>query len=147
MAKTSLILALVCGSALQASAWAQAPATPSTPQAVDPSTEAMAWDRDFDLLLELNNAPTKTQTIQEDKRKALLQEREKVLAHMTDLEARLAAVEGTYTTEAVLNEMLRQGVGEMLTAQDNLKRWIKEDDDRLKDLDAKLQKLAYRGGS
>ncbi len=111
MAKNSVVLALLCGSALQAAAWAQTPATPTAPQAVDPSTEAMAWDRDFDLLLELNKAPTKVQTVQEDKRQALVQEREKVMAHMTDLKARLAAVEGTFTTEAVLNEMLRQERG------------------------------------
>lgn len=107
----------------------------------------MAWDRDFDLLLELNKAPTKMQVIQEDRRKALAQERDEVWARLTDLKARLASVEGTYTTEAVLNEMLHQGVGDMITAQDNLKRWIKEDGDRIKELDAKLQKLASEEGS
>ena len=146
MAKTSLALALLCGSTLHAGVWAQAPAPPTTPQAVAPSTEAMAWDRDFDLLLEINKAPTKIQTIQEGKRKALAKEREEVLTHETDLKARLAAVEGTFTTEAVLNEMLRQGVADMLTAQDNLRQWIKEDDDRVRELDAKLQKLASEGG-
>ena len=146
MAKISLVLALLCGSALWAATWAQSPPAPAVPKDVDPSTEAMAWDRDFDLLLELNKAPTKVQAIQEDKRKAIAGEREEVRAHMAALEARLAAVEGTYTTEAVLNEMLRQEVADMLTVQDNLRRWIKEDDDRIKELDAKLQKLAAEGG-
>lgn len=108
--------------------------------------EAMAWDRDFDLLLELKNEPTKAQRETATRRADLEQERRNLLAQLDDLRARLAAVEGTYTSEAILNEMLRQGVADMPAAQENLRSWIRRDEARVKDLDARIMRLAAQGG-
>jgi FtsZ-binding cell division protein ZapB len=108
--------------------------------------EAMAWDRDFDLLLELKNEPTRGQQEMDTQRAALEQERRVLLERMDGLRSRLAAVEGTYTTEAILKEMLQQEVADMQTAQENLRNWIRQDEDRVKEIDARLQKLAVEGG-
>jgi hypothetical protein len=118
----------------------------SIPQAssVTPSStgdEALAWDRDFDLLLELKNEPTRAQREMDVRRAGLVKERGELAARIDALRARLAAVEGTYTTETILNEMLRQGVADMQTAQENLRIWIRQDEDRVKEIDAKLQRL------
>lgn len=107
--------------------------------------EALAWDRDFDLLLELKHAPTKTQKAAEDERAALLKERDGLASKVAELKARLAAVEGTYTTEALLTEMLRQDVADMQSVRDNLRRWIKADEDRMSDIDARLKAIAPPG--
>lgn len=106
----------------------------------------MAWDRDFDLLLELKNEPTRGQQEMDTQRAALEQERRVLLERMDGLRSRLAAVEGTYTTEAILKEMLQQEVADMQTAQENLRNWIRQDEDRVKEIDARLQKLAVEGG-
>ncbi len=107
--------------------------------------EALAWDRDFDLLLELKNTPTKTQRAAENERAALLKERDGLASKVAELKARLAAVEGTYTTEALLTEMLRQDVADMQSVRDNLRRWIKADEDRMSDIDARLKAIAPPG--
>jgi transposase len=101
----------------------------------------MAWDRDFDLLLELKNEPTRAQREVGARRAGLVQERRELVERIDGLRARLAAVEGTYTTEAILNEMLRQGVADMQTARQNLRNWIRQDEDRVKEIDAGLQRL------
>jgi hypothetical protein len=128
---------------------AQVPAdeTPPKPQATSGTAafageEAMAWDRDFDLLLEMKNEPTRAQREIDTRRDGLVKERRDLSDRVDGLRARLAAVEGTYTTEAILNEMLRQGVADMQTARENLRTWIRQDEDRIKEIDAGLQKLA-----
>ena len=106
----------------------------------------MAWDRDFDLLLELKNEPTREQRERGARRAGLEQERRDLLQRMDGFRSRLADIEGTLTTETILNEMLRQGVADMQTAWENLRIWIRQDEDRVKEIDAGLQRLAFEGG-
>lgn len=115
---------------------------PSSGTATSAGDEALAWDRDFDLLLEMKNEPTRAQREMDTRRDGLVKERRDLTDRIDGLRARLAAVEGTYTTEAILNEMLRQGVADMQTARENLRTWIRRDEDRVKEIDAGLQKLA-----
>ncbi len=115
---------------------------PSSGTATSAGDEALAWDRDFDLLLEMKNEPTRAQREMDTRRDGLVKERRDLTDRIDGLRARLAAVEGTYTTEAILNEMLRQGVADMQTARENLRTWIRRDEDRVKEIEAGLQKLA-----
>jgi chromosome segregation ATPase len=123
---------------------AQAPPAAAPQPASEPPQEAMSWDRDFDLLLELKAAPTKAQRETEERRQELEKERAEVSDRLDDLQSRLAAIQGTYTSEALLNEMLRQGVGDLQTAQANLQQWIHRDQGRLREIDAQLRKIALR---
>ncbi len=116
---------------------------PANPHAA-PRDEAMSWDKDFDLLLELKATPTKAQEAAEEHRQALEKERAGLADRLDDLQSRLAAIEGTYTSEALLNEMLRQGVGDVQSAQANLRQWIRQDQERAREIDAELQKMAVR---
>jgi hypothetical protein len=104
----------------------------------------MSWDRDFDLLLELKAAPTKAQRDSEARREALEKERAELSDRLEDLQSRLAAIEGTYTSEALMDEMLRQGVGDLQSAQGNLRQWIHKDQERVREIDADLKKIAVR---
>jgi hypothetical protein len=140
------LAALLLVTAFPAVAQTPTSETPPRPQAssVSPESagdEALAWDRDFDLLLELKNEPTRAQREVDARRAGLVKERGELVEKIDGLRARLAAVEGTYTTETILNEMLRQGVADMQTAQENLRTWIHQDEDRVKEIDAKLQRL------
>jgi|WetSurMetagenome_2_1015567.scaffolds.fasta_scaffold03782_2 hypothetical protein len=104
----------------------------------------MSWDRDFDLLLELKAAPTKAQRETQTHRQALEKERAELSDRLDDLQSRLAAIQGTYTSEALIDEMLRQGVGDLESAQNNLRQWIHRDQERAREIDAELQKIAVR---
>ncbi len=106
----------------------------------------LRWNRDFDLLLDMGNVPTVQQRKDAARRKALEKERGTLEDRLADLQSRLASVEGSYTSEAVLQEMLRQGVSDMQTAQDNLKREVEQTRQKLEAVDKALRRLGVRPG-
>ena len=86
--------------------------------------ESLSWDRDFDLLLELKDVPTRAELDREARRQALMEERERLARALGDLQSRLDSLQGTYSTEILLNAMLRQGASDMQTVVANLNREI-----------------------
>lgn len=105
--------------------------------AIDP----MTWERDFDLLLEVQNIPTKGQLIASAREAALIQERDSEQAKLEDVKKRLALLQGSYTTEALLNEVLRLGVTDFQSVQTKLEEEIREHSKRINDIDEQLKRL------
>ncbi len=123
-----------------------APASGADRKAHEASNMDLRWNRDFDLLLDMGNVPTVQQQKDAARRKALLKERSALEDRLADLESRLASVEGSYTSEAVLQEMLRQGVSDMQTAQNNLKREAEQTRQKLDAVDKALMRLGAGPG-
>jgi FtsZ-binding cell division protein ZapB len=113
----------------------------------EPRQEALAWDRDFDLLLELRDAPTRAEVEAAARRQALTEERDRLSRHLADLQSRLDALQGTYSTETLLNEMLRQGVSDMQTVVANLNREIKAAKSRIAGIDDRLKRFYPQPGA
>jgi septal ring factor EnvC (AmiA/AmiB activator) len=101
----------------------------------------LKWNRDFDLLLDMGDVPTVQQRVDTARRKTLEKERASLEARLADLKSRLASVEGSYTSEAVLKEMLRQDVNDMQTVQSNLKRDVEQTQRKINDVDEALKHL------
>ena len=108
--------------------------------------EALSWDRDFDLLLELKDVPTRAELDLAARRRALVEERGRLGRKLADLQSRLDSLQGTYSTETLLNEMLRQGVSDMQTVVANLSRDIKATKAKIADLDDRLKRLGPPAG-
>jgi hypothetical protein len=127
-------------------------ATTSLPQkgqaegGMSSGAEALAWDRDFDLLLELTNEPTPAQLAKESKRMAIEKERQALIARRQDLNRRLEALQGSFTSETLLNEMLRLGVSDLQAVQKTLRDDLKRTDDQIQDLDFQLKRLNTPSG-
>ncbi len=102
---------------------------------------ALEWDRDFDLLLEAENQPTRAQILIASRIEGLEKQEESLSKQLADLKARSAALEGTYTTEALLKEMLRQGVSDLQSVQRNLKNDTDRTQARLFEVQAELARL------
>jgi peptidoglycan hydrolase CwlO-like protein len=66
--------------------------------------------------------------------------------YLADLKARSASLEGTYTTEALLKEMLRQGVSDLQSVQKNLKDDTDRTQARLFEVQAELARLRREAG-
>jgi hypothetical protein len=113
---------------------------------IPPGAEALVWDRDFDLLLELTNEPTPAQLALESKRLAIEKERQVLVARRLDLSRRLESLQGSYTSETLLNEMLRLGVSDLQAVQKTLRDDLKRTDDRIQDLDFQLKRLKTPSG-
>ena len=123
-----------------------APASGADRKAPEASDMDLRWNRDFDLLLDMGNVPTVQQRKDAARRKALLKERGALEGRLADLESRLASIEGSYTSEAVLQEMLRQGVSDMQTAQNNLKREVEQTRQKLDAVDKALSRVGAEPG-
>ena len=107
---------------------------------------ALDWDRDFDLLLEVENQPTRAQLLLASRIEGLEKQEESLSKQLADLKARSAALEGTYTTEALLKEMLRQGVSDLQSVQRNLKNDTDRTQARLFEVQAELARLRREAG-
>ncbi|MGC8723125.1 MAG: hypothetical protein ACP5VF_04570 [Acidobacteriota bacterium] len=107
---------------------------------------ALEWDRDFDLLLEVENQPTRAQLLLASRIEDLEKQEEHLSQQLADLRARSAALEGTYTTEALLREMLRQGVSDLQSVQRNLKNDTDRTQARLLEVQSELARLRRGAG-
>lgn len=120
---------------------AMASLPPRRSEALDP---AMRWDRDFDLLLEMEAVPTLAERKLALQRKTLLSERRSKTKELRDLKNRLTAITGSFSSSDVLREMLRQKVDNMDSARTNLKREIRETVRRIEEIDKALKWLPAR---
>lgn len=120
------------------------PWSPEKPASASPpssETDPMLWERDFDLLLELKNIPTQGQLLAAAQRRALEEEREALLARQEDLKKRLAQIQGTCSTEFLLNEMMRLDVSDLQSVQGKLKEDLRVVSERLVEVDRQIRKL------
>ena len=101
----------------------------------------MTWERDFDLLLEVQKIPTKGQLIASARLAALMQERESEQAKLDDVKKRLALLQSTYTSEALLNEVLRLDAKDFQSVQTKLEDEIRQHTKRLSEIDQQLKRL------
>jgi hypothetical protein len=118
-----------------------APEKPAAAGSPSSETDPMLWERDFDLLLELKNIPTKGQLLKAARRHALEEEREALLSRQEDLKKRLAQIQGTYSTEFLLNEMMRLDVSDFQSVQAKLRDELKVVTERLTEVEREMRKL------
>ncbi len=117
---------------------------PAPPPAAPPSDEAMAWDRDFDLLLEESGSPTLGQLALQAELEAVEREREAVGRREADLRKRLTNITGNYALVAAAEELSRQGVTDLRLARENLQRDIAAAQKRGAELERKARDLRNR---
>ena len=101
---------------------------------------ALEWEKDFDLLYDLEGADPVRQAA-ESRRKALELERRGLLNRTAELKERLGALEGSYSTEMLLREMMALDVGTLQEVQTVLRRELAEAEGRLKEVEEALRKL------
>lgn len=132
--------------ALLAVAAADPPQSPPAAQTPEVGDQALRWERDFDLLLDLQNVPSPADLVRQARIEELKNQRRALRAHLADLQGRWAALQGTYTTETLLNEMLRQGVPSLQEVQKNLKDEMDQTTAKIQNLDDKLRRLGVPRG-
>ncbi len=103
---------------------------------------ALSWDRDFDLIYDWETPPEPERVDFKRRREGYEMERRALEERLADLELRLATVQGSYSTEALLREMLAQDVASLQEVQDNLRRDMAHTERRIKEVDEVLRRLA-----
>lgn len=105
-----------------------------------PVTSAM-WERDFDLLLDSGEVPGPEALALAARKADLEAERDRLQQKLDDLRQRQSSIQGSYTTEALLEEMLRQDAHSLQAVQANLAAWIQETEAKLRDVDRNIALL------
>ncbi|MEW5763899.1 MAG: hypothetical protein ACOYXN_06755 [Acidobacteriota bacterium] len=103
---------------------------------------ALSWDRDFDLIYDWETPPEPERAVAGRRREGYELERKALEDRLADLTARMAAVQGSYSTEALLKEMLAQDVASLQEVQDNLRKEMADTERRIKEVDQVLRRLA-----
>ena len=137
----SVILTLLALAGASYSPRAQSAPAESAKAADASGDDALLWERDFELLLELKNIPTRAQIERESRIQELLKERLALQRRLADLNGRMAALQGSYTSETLNNELLRQGVLTSQQAQKNLKDEADQTTDRLREVESQLRRI------
>ena len=117
---------------------------PGQPQKTAPSPQALAWDKDFDLLLEEANVPTRGQVALEKQLASLVHDRDMMAKREASLRQRLQEITGNFTLTALAQELGRQGVSDERTARENLRRQIAETEKVIGGLDEKIKDVKER---
>jgi len=123
---------------------AMAQAAPEPPAQNQASPQALAWEKDFDLLLEEANVPTAGQVALEKQLSDLTHEREMMARREADLRKRIQAITGNFTLAALAQELGRQGVSDERIARDNLRQQIADTQKRLAQLDRQAKEIRER---
>lgn len=110
---------------------------PPDPALLEPTADALVYERDFELLLEEAGVPTLGQVELERQIAALGPERAAAEKKLAGLQKRLSALDNNYTLEELAEEFARQGVSDTRAAQAGLKAQIAE-------VQLQLEKLARK---
>ncbi|MGC8762638.1 MAG: hypothetical protein ACP5VN_03235 [Acidobacteriota bacterium] len=101
---------------------------------------ALQWEKDFDLLYDLEGADPVREAA-ETRRKALELERQGLDVRIGELRERLRSLEGSYSTELLLREMLALDVGTLQEVQAVLRRELAAAEGRRKEVEEALRRL------
>lgn len=101
---------------------------------------ALEWEKDFDLLYDLEGKDPAGEAA-ESRRKALELERQGLEARIEELRERLGALTGSYSTELLLREMLTLDVGTLQEVQAILRRELADAERRRKEVEETLRRL------
>jgi len=108
---------------------------------------ALRWDRDFDLLIDMEDVPTLAQKKQKQEKKILLAEKTSLKRKLADLDRRMAAVSGSFTNEALLEEMLRLKKRDAASVRKELRKRRAGLQRRIAEIDRSLKVLSEKGES
>lgn len=118
----------------------QDPPPSEAPEGESASGLALQWEKDFDLLYDLEGADPVREAA-ESRRKALEMERQGLEARIAALRERLGTLEGSYSTEVLLREMLALDVGTLQEVQAVLRRELAAAEGRRKEVEEALRRL------
>lgn len=117
------------------------------PDASKAQDMSLRWNRDFDLLIDMEDVPTLAQKKLEKRRNALLKERASLKRKLADLDDRIAAISGTFTNEVLLDEMLKLKVKDAASVRRKLQEQRAGTVRRIIEIDRSLKALSEKGES
>jgi len=101
----------------------------------------LSWEKDFELIIELNNIPTKGQVKIKDEKSALEKEKSELLKKKEILEKRLEILNNPVFTDKLYDEMLLEGTNDVSSTKESIQKKLDIVNERLDEINSKLRKL------
>lgn len=120
-----------------------APAAGICPQNSEPETELLVlkWEKDFELILELNDVPDKG-TVKFKKEKASLEgERQLLIERKESLEKRLELLSAAYSSEELYEEMLEEETTDLSSTKESISKKLEVVKEKLNETEYRLKRL------
>lgn len=108
---------------------------------------ALRWDRDFDLLIDMKDVPTLAQKKLEQEKKILIAERDSLKRTLASLDKRLAVVNGSFSNEALVEEMLKLKEHDAASVRKTLREQKARTQQRIAEVERSLKALSGNGES
>jgi chromosome segregation ATPase len=109
------------------------------PQDID--YQRLKWEKDFELVLEINNVPTKGQIALENSINLLENEQASLTKKKEKLQQRLEILNSTYSSDMLYDEMLEEETRDLASTKESISKKLAAADERLADIEDKLKKL------
>lgn len=101
----------------------------------------LSWEKDFELIIELNNIPTKGQIKLKDETALLEKEKSELLKKKEILEKRLEIINNPVFTDKLYDEMLAEGTNDVSSTKDSIQKKLDNVNEKLDEVNRKLRKL------
>lgn len=99
------------------------------------------WEKDFELIIELNGIPTKGQIKLKDEISALEKEKSELIKKKETLERRLEIFNTPVFTDKLYDEMLSEGTNDVSSTKESIQKKLDIVNERLDEINSKLRKL------
>lgn len=104
----------------------------------------LSWEKDFELILELNNIPTKGEILREKEIESLEKEKRELLDKKERLEKKLQILSNPILTDELYDQMLEEGTRDVSSTIEIIKEKLDIVNEKIDEINNKLRKMNVR---
>ncbi len=101
----------------------------------------LSWEKDFELILELQDLPTRGEIKKSKERETLLKVKENLQEEKKVLEKRLDLLRSPIYTDQLYDEMLEEGTNDINSTRESIEKKLKDVNLKLDEVERKLRHL------
>lgn len=102
---------------------------------------SLSWEKDFELILELQGVPTRAEVKLAEEKEAFLRERERLEEERLELEKRLEILKSPIYSDKLYDEMLKEGTNDISSTKESILKKLEDIKQKIEEIDRKLKKL------
>lgn len=101
----------------------------------------LSWDKDFELILELNNVPTRGEVARKKEKQSLEKEKNELIKKKEILEKRLEKLNNPVFTDELYDEMLLEETNDISSTKESIQKKLDDVNERINEINSRLRKL------
>lgn len=107
----------------------------------DISYIGLTWEKDFELILELNNVPTRGEILKQKEIESLEKELKELLLEKEYLNERLSKLDKPILSSELYEEMLKEDTRDISSTKEKIREKLNKVEERISEIKTSLKKL------